>query len=338
MRHMVIRQNRFPTSVVLTVALCAALLGAAPDAAALGTAAGTVVTNTATVSGTISGSLFTTTAVSAFTVAERLELALTWQDTAPVTVVPGQVNAVTTYRLTNAGNGNDSYTLSATGAGIGGDQFDPAVTAIYLDTNGNNIFDAGTDMLYAAGTGTIAEDGSRTIFVLSTIPSTSLNAGDLGIVQFVATSVTGTGPAGTFLPGAGDGGTDAVVGLSQGTQAAAGSYVIGGFPAVSVTKSVAVSDPYGGSRPQPGATLHYTLTVTMPGPGTANGVVITDAIPANTTYRTGTLQLNSATLTDGADADAGDVGATAPNTVTVSVGNLTSASPAQVITFDVIID
>jgi hypothetical protein len=48
--------------------------------------------------------------------------------------------------------------------------------------------------------------------------------------------------------------------------------------------------------------------------------------------------LNGAPLTDAADADAGNFGVTAPNTITVNLGTLTSASPAQVIIFDVRID
>jgi uncharacterized repeat protein (TIGR01451 family) len=326
-------------AVALAATLLTALVLSPRDARAFGTAAGTVVTNTVTVNATVGGAPVALSATTSFTVAERIDLTLTWQDAASVPVAVGQTNAVTAYLLTNIGNGNDSYTLSATGTGIGGDQFDPTVTALYLDTNGNDTFDLGTDTLYSTGTGTIAADGSRTVFVLSTIPSTTLNTGDLGIVQLVATSVTGAGPAGTIVAGAGENGTDAVIGTSQGTQTAAGSYVITSLTTVNVVKTATVSDPFGGSRPQPGATIHYTLTVTVSGVGTANSVVITDAVPANTNYTGGTLTLDGITLGDtNSDGDAGDVGFTTPGTVTVSLGTMTSASPARVITFDVTID
>jgi uncharacterized repeat protein (TIGR01451 family) len=325
----------FRRALVLTIAILALLLLRGPDALALGTQAGTVITNSATVHFTMAGSTFSQTATGSFTVAERMELTLTWQDAGPVSATAGQANAVTTFRLTNAGNGTDSYTLSATGAGIGGDQFDPAVTSLYLDANGNSTYDAGTDTLYTAGTGTIPADGFKTIFVLSSIPATTLSAGDLGIVRLIATSSTGTGPAGTILPAAGDGGTDAVIGSSQGTRTASGSYVISPLTVVNVAKTATVTDPSGGSRPQPGATIHYTLTVTATGPGTANGVLVTDAIPPNTAYTAGTLRLDGALLTDAADLDAGAV---ASGIVSVSIGNMTSASPAHIITFDVTID
>jgi uncharacterized repeat protein (TIGR01451 family) len=321
--------------LLIAVIALAIWSSAATAVFALGTPAGTVISNTATVSGTIAGSGFTLNASASFPVAERLELVLTLQDAAPVTVAPGQTNAVATFRITNTGNGNDSYTLSATGAGISGDQFDPLVTAIYLDANGNGTFEPAADQLYTTGTGTLAADGIRTVFVLSSIPATTLANGDLGTVRLTAVSSSGTGTAGTILPGAGEGGGDAVIGSSQGSRTTAGSYVILSVNLVNLVKASVVLDPYGGSRPQPGATIRYTLTATVTGAGTANNVVVSDAVPMNTTYLPGTIRLNGAPMTDAVDADAGNFGSTAPNTVTVNLGNLTSASPAQVITFEV---
>ena len=46
----------------------------------------------------------------------------------------------------------------------------------------------------------------------------------------------------------------------------------------------------------PGATVEYTLTVTVAGSGTAVGVALADAIPANTTYTAGTLDSTNATV------------------------------------------
>jgi hypothetical protein len=74
------------------------------------------------------------------------------------------------------------------------------------------------------------------------------------------------------------------------------------------------------------------------GAGSAAGVVITDPRPVNTTYTANTHTLGGAPLTDNADADAGDAGATIRNTVRVSPGDLTSASGPRMITVDVKID
>jgi uncharacterized repeat protein (TIGR01451 family) len=121
----------------------------------------------------------------------------------------------------------------------------------------------------------------------------------------------------------------------DGKHSAAGTYTVVVPAAVSMNKTVLTLDQYGGNLPIRGATLRYTITMTVTGAGTAQNVVVSDPIPVNTTYTAGTLRLNTVLLTDIADADAGDMGATTPNTVTVKLGNLTSASPVQTIVFDV---
>jgi uncharacterized repeat protein (TIGR01451 family) len=321
--------------VLLIGALVAFAALAAPSAAlAVGTQAATVSANTATVSYTIGASASWTPSNSVpFTVAEILNVSVAWLDPAPIPVQPGQVNQVATFRVTNTGNGTDTYSLSATST-LGGDDFDPTLVAIYLDTNGNGIYDAG-DAAYAPGPGlSLARDVAATIFVLNSIPSTSVSGGNTGLTRLTAASRTGVGAAGTVLAGQGDGGTNAVIGLSGGTSAANASYVINDNRVV-LAKSAVVIDPWGGSQPVTGTTIRYTIVATVTGAGTSRSVVVTDPVPANTTYTTGTLRLNSILLTDIADVDAGDVGATTAGAVTVRLGDLTSASPAQTITFDV---
>jgi uncharacterized repeat protein (TIGR01451 family) len=183
---------------------------------------------------------------------------------------------------------------------------------------------------------TLPADGSVIVFVLNDIPVGIAN-GDQGNCQLGATSTTGTGAPGAVFPSAGDGGTDAILGSGGGRADATGTYFVSSVT-VSVVKSVQVTDPTGGSEPVTGAVLTYSIAVAVNGSGTAEGLVITDPIPSNTTYRSGTLTFNAASLTDVADADAGDVGVTTPNEVTVFVGDVSTASPLQIITFDVIIN
>lgn len=321
------------------IVIMVAVLAASGRTFAAGTPAGTNIPNQATATYSAGGSSFTMNSnVTTITVAELMNLTATWQDTAPgVNVNAGQANRVTTFRITNTGNGTDSYAIAATGAGVGGDQFDPSVTAIYLDANGNSAYDSGVDTLYSSGTPTLGPDAYVTVFVLSTMPSVTLNDGDAGNVQLTATSNTGAGAPGTVLAGQGDSGVDAIIGAAGGTTSITGTYVVSTV-VVSLNKTATVIDQFGGSQPVTGATIRYAIAVTVAGTGTASGVVVADAIPANTTYKANTLRLNGAGLSDAADLDAGDVGGTTPGTVTVTLGNLTSASPLQTITFEVTIN
>ena len=305
---------------------------------AVGTSAGINISNTATVDYSIAGASDSTTSNTiTFRVDEKLDVNVSWQDAANVGVATPDTNQVLTFLLTNTGNGTDSYALNVQNT-LGGDQFDPAFVDIYLDANGNGNFNPGVDTLYIPGTNdpVLSADATQIIFVRNNIPA-GLNASDLGNSQLTATSNTGSGPPGISFPNAGDNNTTAVVGTSGGDSSVIGTYEVT-TTTVTLLKSVVISDPLGGNQPIPGATMSYSIDVTVTGPGTATGVVITDPLPANTTYIAGTLTLNATSLTDVVDADAGDVSGTTPNTVTVNLGDLTPASPIQTITFEVIIN
>lgn len=302
------------------------------------TPAGTLITNQATATYNVGPTIFTETSnITSTAVAELLDVSIVWQDATPITVRPGDTNQVITFLLTNTGNGNDSYTLTGLST-LGGDDFDPTLNDLYFDANGNGIFDLGIDIQYLPGVNepVISADSSIVVFLLNNIPTILLD-GDLGNTQLTATSQTGSGAPGTVIPNQGEGGTDAVVGSSGSTTDAIGTYVVSNV-VVTITKSVAIVDPFGGTEPIPGAVMTYSLVITTSGTGTASNLVINDAIPANTTYVPGTLTLNAGPLTDGLDADAGDFSGTTANEVTVTIGDLAAPSAIQTITFDVIIN
>lgn len=304
---------------------------------AVGTSAGIDISNTANVDYVVAGSSASASDTVTFRVDEKLDVNVSWQDAANVVVATPDTNQVLTYLLSNTGNGNDSYTLTVQNT-LGGDQFNPAFVDIYLDTNGNGMFNPGADTLYNPGFNdpVLAADASLTLFVRNNIPG-GLVVGNLGNSQLIATSNTGSGAPGTAFAGAGDGGSTAVVGTSGGSGNDIGTYEVANAT-VNLVKSVVITDPFGGNQPVTGATLTYSIDVTVTGPGTATSIVITDPLPANTTYNAGTLTLNAAALTDVVDADTGDVSGTTPNTVTVNLGDLTPASPVQTITFETIIN
>jgi uncharacterized repeat protein (TIGR01451 family) len=272
---------------------------------------------------------------------ELINVSTVWQDAAPKAVGPGESNAVTTFKVTNLGNGSEAFMLTANPV-VPGDNFDPAFASIYLDADNNGKFDAGSDTLYTSGANDpiLATDAAITVFVLCNIPASVVD-GNLGFVALTATSKTSGAAAdpGTVFAAKGDGGVDAVIGNTRGSAEDTGKYQALAA-AVKVNKTVAiVSDPAGNNPPLPltGSVLRYTLTVTVEGGGTALGVVISDPVPANTTFYPGTLKLNGVVLTDGKDLDSGDVGLTTAGTITVSLGDLTSADQ-NTIMFDVTIN
>ncbi len=307
-------------------------------ALAVGTTAGTTITNQASANYSVSGSSFTENSNPTTTqVAEILNITTTWQDAANITVHPSDTAQVLTFQITNTGNGSDFYTLTGLST-LAGDNFDPGLTNIYLDTNNNGVYDSDIDAVYTAGSNdpTLAADASVIIFLLNNIPGAVSDA-DLGNSQLTAASNTGTGSAGTTIAGEGESGTDAVVGTSEGQSAQTGTYQVSTV-VVSLIKASTIADPFGTNEPVPGAIITYTITITVTGSGTAQALIITDAIPANTIYQAGTLSLGGGGLSDGADGDVGDVGGTTAGTVTVNLGDLAGGTPAQNISFQVAIN
>jgi uncharacterized repeat protein (TIGR01451 family) len=107
---------------------------------------------------------------------------------------------------------------------------------------------------------------------------------------------------------------------------------------IDVIKSQLVTDPFGGTQPIPGATISYTITVTVTSTGIATASVLGDPIPANSTYVPASITLNGAGLSDAADADEGELNTSGAPTVVVRFGNLTMLSGPQTVVFQVTID
>lgn len=321
-------------------ALCMGLGLCANDAHALGAPAGTVINNTAEVSYTV-GSVSTTTSSNqvSVTVAEIINVNVTAQ-TPLVDVNSGDTQRAVRYVVTNTGNSSESFLLTM-GSTIAGDQFDPVPysTSIYID-DGNNVFTA-ADTPYVPGPSdpALLADQTVVVWVVNDIP-TGLADGNLGRTRLTATSRTGTGSAGTVFAGQGtnplNGTTiDAIIGSNGGDDEAVSEYRITGVN-ITAVKSQTVVGP-AGNAPVPGARIDYSIVVNMTGSGTATSAVFTDNIPANTVYVANSLRLNTLPLTDAADADSGDYSSTAPERVRVNLGNLTSASGPQTVTFSVTI-
>jgi uncharacterized repeat protein (TIGR01451 family) len=308
-------------------------------AEAVGVVAGTLIENTAQVSYTSGASSVTTPSNTVtVTVAELLDVVVTLQS-ATTSVSPGATAQTLVYRITNTGNSSEAFLLTLTSV-LGGDEFDPvpATPAIYLDTDGSGTLTA-ADTPYVPGSNDplLAQDSFVTVIVVHDIPAGLAN-GARGLARLAAAARTGTGTPGTVFAGQGAAGTDAVVGTTGADGEATGQYVVADI-ALGAVKSATVTDPFGGSRPVPGARIRYQVVVTATGTGTATGASFRDPIPANTSYAPGTLRLNGTALTDSAgDADAGGYVTTPAPAVQVALGDLTQASGPQTVVFEVTID
>ena len=327
------------TARIRLFALGLAVLACTRQGFAAGTLAGTAITNTAQVTytlGTVSGAATSNTTTT--TVLQVLNVVATAQ-TPTVSVIPGDTRKALTFRITNTGNGPDTYTLTPLST-LPGDNFDPVLSrpaSVYFDTDGNGFLSAG-DTAYVPGADVpLAADAGVTVFVLNNIPP-ALNNGDTGLSQITAARKGGPGKPGQSLGGGGVGGIDAVFGTSGDQAVQSGKYLVGNNVTLNAVKTQAVADLQGGARPLQGATITYTIVITPTGSGTATAASFSDPIPANTTFRAGSLRLNAIALTDAAGDDAGEYDATPTPMVKVALGDLTAASGAQTVQFAVTIN
>jgi uncharacterized repeat protein (TIGR01451 family) len=313
-----------------TAAAVIAGLGSAQPAWASGTPAGTLIRNTAMVSFAIGGTVTTLqSTTNTVKVDQLVGVAVTPLFSTPVAV--GGTTTVLAYQVTNTGNGVDSFDLTAAPA-VAGNAFNAVLQSVVVDSNGNGIYDPGADAVIANGAASpaLAPDATLRVFVIVQPPASASDT-QTSHVQLTASSVTGTGTPGTLFAGKGNGGVDAVVGLSGGT-ANALEALVASLAQVTLTKSAAIADPYGGANPVAGAVVTYSIVAHTTGSGTASGLVITDAFPAGTTYRAGTVTLNGVALTDAADGDAATVSSTG---IAVSLGNVAGGSADKTVTFQV---
>ena len=208
--------------------------------------------------------------------------------------------------LTNTGNVTEtSIGLTATNSASG------FVTTIYLDSNGNGLIDPGE--LAITSVASLAAGASSNLIARVSAPSSAAG----GTIDTMTLTATATGTInGIAAP--------APVAIVDTTTVVAGK--------ITLTKTMSPT----GSAP-PGATLTYTTTYTNTGNATVQNLVITDAIPSNTTYVAGSMTLNGAALTDAAGDDTGTLIGGSKGSVQCSVGTVASGVSGTV-AFQVTID
>ena len=271
---------------------------------------------------------------------QLLDVSVQWLDASAVSVNSPDTFRALSYRLTNTGNGVQSYDLSRVDAALGGSfQASQSPGAnIYLETGNQLGFQASGPLADApyntASPVNLAPGASVIVYVLSHIPAGTAIASTANQQLVAVSNMAGVAGAatGTILSGAGVGGVDVVVAKPSAT--AQGAYIVSNL-STQILKTIAnVRDPLGGTLIMSGAELEYQIEVKVSGQGTLIGFILTDPLPAALKYKANTLKINNIAVTDLADSDAGEV---VGQTLTVRIPILNAPS-TQVISFKVLLD
>lgn len=290
-------------------------MGANP-AFALGTNAGDTITNTATLNYKVGG--VDQTAIDAdndIIVDRKIVLTVTEANTTFTTVVPGQNGttnfydaAATTFTISNSSNTTIDVGLSAanlassTSLFSNTDNFDAGTYTYYLD-DGDGVLDSGDTSINFVDE--LAEDATVTVHVVTNINIARIND-DYAVVSLtgqareggaatsqgsVIANTSGANTAGMDTVWADAAGSDDAV--TDGQHSARDAYKVSA-PELTVTKlSRVIEDPINtiasgnsaNAKMIPGATVEYCITVANDAAGAAAAnVVITDILPAATTY------------------------------------------------------
>ena len=336
-----------------TVGMATVLM--ASPAFAAGTTAGSTISNTASVNYSVGGvaqpavsntpTVFTVDRKVVFRVDESAPIATT-------TVAPGQSAAVTTFTVSNTSNAPMDFGLSVTQqtggtAPHGGtDNFDVTAPTIYADTNGNGVYDAGTDLAITY-LDEVAADTSRTVFVVSNIPA-GRATGDVAAVTLTGQArdggASGTqGAVSTNTAGANTAGVDTVLAdtaydanntASDGLGVAKDDYTVSTAALSAVKTVVPVSDGFNtgpNAKMIPGAIVQYCIIVSnAAGGSTATGVSISDPVPSTLTPVAGSVRINGTATAGVCNADGTAGGSIAGQTV--SSGALNNVAPGSNVT------
>jgi uncharacterized repeat protein (TIGR01451 family) len=376
----------------LRLALAAGLaLGLTPLAQATGVDAGQSISNTASVDYEVGGvnqpdvDSNTTT----FVVDRKITVTVTNINGGATNVAPGSSDQMIVFRVQNTSNSTLDFALSA--ANLAGDDYQVSNFEIYVESGANAGFDPTEDT--ATFIDELAEDAMITVYVLADVPGSLTNGQDANIT-LTATAHQDTSGTGAYVATAGTLGAiavetntataddpnfiDTVFGDAAGTAAgdtqydgehsATGQYNVA-TATISVTKSsLVVTDPFNCTvagdnsscttppKAIPGAIVEYCLDVNNASATTAaDAIVLTDSIPTNTTFVTGSIRSaatgtgaacdlgsgttedNNATDADETDGAGGNFGVTTAGAVTVTTPTIGASSRFKA-TFRVTVD
>lgn len=295
------------------------------SALAAGTASGTSIANLATLSYTVGGVTQTPIGSSAtgntvgagtattFLVDNKVNVTVTEGNTTFTTVVPGQLAAVTTFTVTNAGNTAQDFALTAADVAAAQtlfgltDNFVVTNIKVFVDANANGTYEPATDT--ATFIDELAANGTKTVFVVSDIPVAQVN-NDAALVSLTATThdagAAGLGALTVDLLVANTAGVDVVFAdaagsdevVRDGKHSARDAYkVVSAIISVAKT-ATPICDPFNGAtNPKniPGAAVQYAITIANTGAADATLSQVTDGLNAALAFDTALISGAGAT-------------------------------------------
>lgn len=284
----------------------------------IGTPAGTPIVNTAGLRYDVDGTAQSTSSNTVtIIVAERLDVALV-RDGQGAIVVSAQPVAIP-LTLTNLDNGAESFVLAASvSPGMA------TLRALVIDTDGDGLYDPAKDVAPVDGKTPLLSPG-QSLKLLAILVATPDGGATNAVLTVTARSTTGSGATGNVYPSAGDGGGDAVVGPTGALATVSvplGTALAG--PVLLKSQSVRAAD--GSQTAVRDAVITYTLEARFT--DAVSGARIADPIPVGTVFVPGSLTLDGAPLSDGADDDAGrfDPSSAQGAGVTVALGRVAAGS------------
>ncbi|MBB4152575.1 putative repeat protein (TIGR01451 family) [Sphingomonas jinjuensis] len=303
-----------------------AAAGTAEAQSTAGTTAGTTISNTAQASYTVNGTSQTAQSNTAtFVVDRKVNLTVIADQPGNILVNSGQTAAYARFKVTNNTNGIQDFHLAATQAISvavlpGTDNYDLNNFKVFVDGNNNGTYDPGVDTMTYIDE--LAPDANIEVFIVGDVPAAqSTGLAFVGLDVIAATGGTSGTKGAVLIPTPlntlnQDSEIDVVfadndndgVGFDIARNGQGWAYaafeVRASNVALTVTKSAnVISDDVSTLNPKalPGAIVEYCLKVTNGTTGVAaDNVLLSDVVPANTTYVPGTIVIGAAAsvLTD----------------------------------------
>jgi len=314
--------NRRKTNLFVFLLAGALAFGLSSAALAQNTASGTSITNTATLSYTVDGNAQAPVPSNpaTFLVDNKVDLMVTTIDGGIVSVVPNSTAQVLTYTVTNNGNTVQDYSLtaqiSATGAFGETETFDATNVNVFVDTDNDDTYTAGTDTDLYIDELDMTE--TITVFVVADIPQGQVND-DVASYDLIAqTAIGGTGGTQgadiandnrldaddpTLVQIVFADGTGTADGARDGRFSSKDGYKVVTAVLTAVKTTNVLSDPFNNAvnpKAIPGATVGYQVLVENFGTVTADNVEVIDSIPTNSSFLVGsvsTVSASAATVT-----------------------------------------